>query len=62
MDSAMIQLVPANPADLDGDGTVGGADLGILLANWGQGGLGDLDGDGTVGGGDLGILLAAWGS
>jgi hypothetical protein len=61
MDSAMIDLVPANPADLDGDGVVGGADLGILLANWGQSGQGDLDGDGVVGGGDLGIMLAAWG-
>jgi hypothetical protein len=62
MDSAMIDLAPANPADLDGDGVVGGADLGNLLANWGQSGQGDLDGDGVVGGGDLGIMLAAWGS
>jgi hypothetical protein len=58
----MIDLAPANPADLDGSGLVDGADLGILLANWGQAGLGDIDADGIVGGADLGILLAAWGS
>ncbi len=50
-----------NPADLDGDGTVGGADLAVLLAAWGQPGPADLDGDGTVGGADLALLLAAWG-
>ncbi len=50
-----------NP-DLDGDGSVDGADLGILLGGWGsvQPSL-DLDGDGTIGGGDLGLLLASWG-
>ena len=37
-----------------------GADLGLLLANWGQPGLGDLNGDDTVGGADLGLMLAAW--
>jgi hypothetical protein len=52
----------SNPADLDGDGTVGGADLGLLLSAWGQSGVSaDLDGDGTVGGGDLGVLLSNWG-
>jgi len=52
------------PADLDGDGVVGGADLGILLDSWGVGGKGgqaDLNGDGVVDGADLGILLDAWG-
>jgi hypothetical protein len=48
--------------DLDGDSTVNGGDLGILLANWGAtGGSSDLDGNGTVDGGDLGFLLANWG-
>jgi len=46
--------------DLNGDGVVDGADLGILLANWGGTGLGDLNGDGIVDGADLGLLLAAW--
>ncbi|MGA1043737.1 MAG: FG-GAP-like repeat-containing protein, partial [Phycisphaerales bacterium] len=51
-----------NPADLDGDGSVGGADLAIVLAAWGsKGGPADLDGDGTVGGADLAMVLAAWG-
>jgi hypothetical protein len=52
----------ASPADLNGDGVVNGADLGILLAAWGStGGAADLDGDGVVGGADLGVLLALWG-
>lgn len=49
------------PADLDGDGAVGGADLAALLAAWGQPRTADLDGDGIVGGSDLAVLLAAWG-
>jgi hypothetical protein len=53
--------LPANPADLDGNGTVDGADLGRLLSEWGSSGsAADLDGNGTVDGADLGILLAAW--
>ena len=51
-------------ADLDCDGTVGGADLGLLLGEWGTAGgsIGaDLNGDGTVSGSDLGILLGEWG-
>jgi len=53
---------PANPADLDGDGVVGPADLAILLGNWGLTGVaGDVDGDGSIGAADLAALLAAWG-
>ncbi|MEE2971498.1 MAG: hypothetical protein VX672_00080, partial [Planctomycetota bacterium] len=51
-----------HPADLDGDGVVGPADLGLVLANWGGSGLGDIDGDGTVGASDLGLVLAAFGT
>lgn len=51
---------PGNPADLNGDGVVDGADLGLLLAAWETSGPGDLDGDGIVDGADLGLLLAAW--
>lgn len=50
------------PADLDGDGIVGGLDLAALLAAWGQGSNGDVDGDDDTDGGDLTALLAAWGS
>jgi len=53
---------PLVPADLNGDGIVGGPDLALMLAAWGVGaGPADLDGDGAVGGSDLAILLAAWG-
>ena len=50
--------------DLDGDGEVSGADLGLLFIDWGpcSGNCpGDLDGDGVVGGADLGLLFIAWG-
>ncbi len=54
-------LVIPNVADLNNDGVVNGADLGLLLANWGTGGpVGDLNFDCTVNGADLGILLANW--
>lgn len=55
-------VIPANPADLNGDGSVGPADLSVLLAAWGTPGPGDLSGDGTVGPADLTALLAAWGT
>jgi hypothetical protein len=67
IDSSTVQLVLDDvvpcPADLNSDGQVNGADLGILLANWGpcEGCLGDLDGDNIVSGADLGQLLASWG-
>ncbi len=49
--------------DLDHNGSVDGADLGLLLAAWGSSGRGgeDLDGSGVVNGGDLGLLLSTWG-
>ncbi|MEC9372796.1 MAG: hypothetical protein VYC34_03095, partial [Planctomycetota bacterium] len=49
------------PADLDGDGNVGPADLANLLGSWGQGGPADLDGDGVVGVSDLAEMLGSWG-
>ena len=60
MDSATIQLTASNPADLNGDGIVNGADLTLLLSNWGGSGAGDIDGDGTVSGPDLAAVLAGW--
>ncbi|HMN95896.1 MAG TPA: lectin-like protein [Phycisphaerales bacterium] len=48
--------------DLDGDGLVGGADLGLLLNDWGLPGAADLNVDGIVDGADLGLLLNAWGA
>lgn len=51
------------PADFDGDGIVGPADLAQLLGNWGPcaGCPADLDGDGDVGAADLAELLGSWG-
>ena len=49
-----------DPADLNGDGYVDGADLGLLFLGWGQPGPSDLDGDGTTNGADFGLLLLAW--
>jgi hypothetical protein len=45
--------------DFDGDGTVSGRDLGLLLGAWGpaKGSPYDLNNDGSVDGLDLGILL-----
>ena len=49
--------------DLDGDRSVGGSDLGSLLANWSSTTAldADLDGNGVIGGGDLGLMLSNWG-
>jgi hypothetical protein len=58
----------ARPEDLNRDGMVDGADLGLFVSFWGP--LGELpDGirtpdfnaDGTVNGSDLGAMLSAWG-
>jgi hypothetical protein len=53
---------PRCEADLNNDGTVGPADLSVLLGSWGAFGAADLDGNGVVGAEDLSIMLAAWGS
>lgn len=53
--------VSSIPGDLDNDGMVSGADIGIFLSLFGQTGpKGDLNGDGFVNGIDLGILLTNW--
>jgi hypothetical protein len=59
--SLEVQVGPLRPGDLNGDGSVDGIDLGILLGNWAGTGSGDVNGDGTVDGLDLGILLGGWG-
>jgi hypothetical protein len=53
---------PSGPAaDLNGDGEVNGADLGLVLAAWGSAdAAADFDDDGVVGASDLGLLLAMW--
>jgi hypothetical protein len=55
--------------DLNGEGIVDGADLGLFLSEWGACGncppvggcVGDFNGDCNVDGADLGILLGNWG-
>ena len=49
--------------DLNGDGFVDSADLGLLIASWNLAGeqAADLDRNGVVGSSDLGLLVAAWG-
>ncbi len=55
------QVAPAcEPADIDCNGSVDGADLGMLLSNWGGTGSGDVDDSGAVDGADLGTVLSAW--
>jgi hypothetical protein len=62
VDLDSVVLRDSCTADLNQDGVVDGADLGILLGEWGtMGSLADLSGDGLVDGADLGSLLGAWG-
>ena len=52
---------PPSP-DIDGNGVVDGADLGLLLGAWGSTECtADLNQDGIVDGADLGLLLGDWG-
>ena len=49
-------------ADVNCDGIVDSADLGLILSGWGSDITQyDIDGDGSVQGGDLGYLLGTWG-
>jgi serine protease AprX len=48
--------------DLNGDGSVGQDDLGILLGAYGNSADGDIDGDGDTDQADLGALLGAYGT
>jgi hypothetical protein len=67
-DTCQCGTIPSLPAccpgDLNHDTTVGGADIGLLLSNWGpcaSACLYDLNNDDKVNGGDLGLLLSGWG-
>jgi hypothetical protein len=51
----------ANPYDMNGDGQVNGADVGLFFALWGTAGpAGDFNNDGIVNGADSGLLVSAW--
>ncbi|MBM4110490.1 MAG: VCBS repeat-containing protein, partial [Phycisphaerae bacterium] len=62
IDRVVCTQPPACPGDLDNNHAVDGADLGVLLGQWGGGGSADLDGNGTVDGADLGAMLGGWGA
>ena len=63
IDYTLISDLPCT-GDLNDDGVVNGADLSILLSEWGKcpGCNGDLNDDGVVNGADLTILLGGWGN
>lgn len=48
------------PGDLNQDGSVDSADIGLLIAAWATANA-DLNGDGTTDSADLGILISNWG-
>lgn len=56
-----VQGRPECAADLDGDGSVGLGDLGLLLGAFGESAGGDIDGDDDTDLGDLGTLLSQYG-
>jgi formylglycine-generating enzyme required for sulfatase activity len=63
MPASIAHAQTACDADVDADGTVGAADLSLLLSVWGSctGCNADVDNDGSVGAADLSLLLALWG-
>lgn len=51
----------AAPGDYNGDNSVNGQDLGMLLSAWGSNiAFFDLNGDGIINGADLGVFLSNW--
>lgn len=55
-------LVPRNAGDINADGKVDGADIAIVLGNWGpcKGCSADINNDGLIDGADLAIVLGNW--
>jgi len=58
--NALVEFGDVCLVDLDGDGSVGGGDLAMLLSSWGTA-MHDLNGDGTTNGADLATMLGRWG-
>ena len=63
-DVEIVAILPSDGVfgDLNGDGIVNGADVGLFLAAWGtcDGCDADFNHDGFVDGADFGQLLIAW--
>lgn len=53
---------PLPSPDINGDGQVNGAEIALILGQWGPCACcaEDLDGDGQVGGSDITVILGAW--
>lgn len=67
-DASLIEVVSATPGDFSGDGRVDGADLSLLLANWGSavppapsGWVGSAPTSPAVDADELSALLSSWG-
>lgn len=60
--SVTVSCASACISDLNSDGFVDGADLGLLLANWSGTGVGDVTGDGYIDGADLSVMLGGFGA
>lgn len=59
-DVTLEEFVPFD-ADINDDGAVDGADITIILGEWGTGGeAADVDLNGVVDGGDIAFVLGAW--
>jgi hypothetical protein len=53
--------IQGNPADINGDGVINGADLSIVLGFWGSAAPGpDINNDGIVDGADIALVLGSW--
>lgn len=57
-----LESTPSLPGDLNGDGRINSADIGLLIAAWGtcSGCPADLDGNEVVNAADLGLQIADW--
>lgn len=58
-----LRGITRSRGDLNMDGVVNGADISVVLSQWGctgQGCIGDINGDFIVNAADLGTLLAGW--
>ena len=55
--------ISAKTEDLNGDGTVDGSDMSMILSAWGNGdAFKDTNGDGMIDAQDLAKVTAAWGA